>query len=260
MRPVRCALMGLALVPAALPSCWAADGYFSSPHFETYGGADSDSRSASLTDSIVWSLFSPVNQPGLRIKLDGLADAYGDTNASIFTKSFQPGGIIGLGDIMAGYQFNRGPVWIKLYAGAAYEFQERLIYQAGQTVQQQSWGAAASIESYWQASDHIWTSANISWLQPGNTTSVYSRAAYEIYRSGGGLKISAGAEAGFTLSNADDFKEGKALDLYNDYVRGGGLVNLRYGSHDLSLSGGLSQANDDSAWRPYATIRYGRQF
>ncbi|MGO9543392.1 MAG: cellulose biosynthesis protein BcsS [Rhodomicrobium sp.] len=259
MRPFRSALIGLAFVPAALPSCWALDDSPSAPHFESYAGADYDSRSADLTTSLVWSPFNPINQPGLRIKLDGLADVYGVTNASIFGKGFQPGDIMGLGDVMAGYQFNRGPVWIKLYAGASYELQARLIWQAGQVVQQQSWGAAAAVESYWQASDRVWTSANISWLQPGNTTSIYSRAAYEFYH-GSGLKISAGGEAGFTLSNADDFKEGKALDLYNDYVRGGGLLNLRYGSHDLSLSGGLSQANDEAAWRPYATIRYGRQF
>ncbi len=37
-------------------------------------------------------------------------------------------------------------------------------------------------------------------------------------------------------------------------------MDLRYGSHDLTLSGGLAQASDEAKWRPYASIRYGKQF
>ncbi len=252
--------LALAAAAATVGPCGADEPNASGPRFETYVGADYDGRAASLTSSSVWSVFGPLNQPGVRLKLDGLADVYGDTNASVFSNGFMAADLKGLSDIMAGYQFNYGPAWIKLYAGAAYQVQARSFWEVGQIIQQQAWGAAAAMESYWRVSDRVWASANISWLQPDNATSLYSRAAYEIYRSDGGLKISAGAEASLSVNNADEFREGRALDLYNNYIRGGALINLRYGVNDLTLSGGLSQASDEAASRPYATLSYGRQF
>jgi hypothetical protein len=257
----------MAVAAMALSPC-KADDAASGPRLETYAGADYDGRAASLYTSTVWSVFSPVNQEGLRLKLDGLANVYGNTNASVFSSSFAAADLKGIGDALVGYQFSRGPVWIKVYAGAAYQAQTQLFYDVGydgdQIVQQKTWGGAAAIQTYWQVSDQLWSSFSASWLQPDNATCVYSRLAYEIYRSEGGVKISAGGEGSLSVDSADLFKEGRALDLYNNYVRGGALINLRYGANDLSLSGGLSggmsHANGDEATHPYATISYGRQF
>ena len=66
-------------------------------------------------------------------------------------------------------------------------------------IQQKEFGAAAAFQSYWPVSDRIWASLNVTWLQPDSSTSIYSRSAYEIYRTKGGLTISAGAEASFSL-------------------------------------------------------------
>jgi hypothetical protein len=245
-------------VQAAAPSCHAADAG-AGPRFETYAGVDYDGRAASLTNTFVWSFLGPLDQPGVRIKLDGFADIYGNTNASVFSSSFLAANLKGLGDVMAGYQFQLGPVWIKLYGGAAFEAQTKVFWEVSQIAQSQTWGGAAAAEGYWRASDRIWASAAISWLQPESSASFYARAAYEIYKDGD-LKVSAGAETGYELGNADMFKEGRELAQYNDYVRGGALLNLRYGVNDLTLSGGLSQASGETLSRPYATVRYGRQF
>ena len=112
--------ISLALAAMAFAPCKADDSAASGPHFETYVGADYDGRAASLYTSTVWSLFSPVNQEGFRLKLDGLANVYGNTNASVFSSSFTASDVKGIGDALVGYQFNSGPVWIKVYAGAAY--------------------------------------------------------------------------------------------------------------------------------------------
>ncbi len=251
----------LALAAAAIgPPCRADEPAATGPRFETYIGADYDGRAASLTSSSVWSVFGPVNEPGFRVKLDGLADVYGNTNASVFSSSFMAADLNGFGDIMAGYQFSWDLAWIKLYAGAAYQAQTRMFWSVDAVTSEQAWGAAAAIQSYWRLSDRVWACINASWLQPDNAASFYSRAAYEIYRSDGGLKISAGAEDSLSVNNADKFQEGRALDFYNDYVREGALINLRYGSNDLTLSGGAARASGDAALRPYATISYGRQF
>ncbi len=75
-----------------------------------------------------------------------------------------------------------------------------------------------------------------------------------------GLTLSTGAETGAMVKNADIYREGRRLDLYNEYVREGALLNFRYGRNDLTLSGGLARVSDESTWRPYATISYGRKF
>jgi hypothetical protein len=249
--------MAVALLAWVSPSCHAADA--GSYNFETYAGVDYDGRAASVTSTLVWSYLGPIDKPGLRIKVDGLADVYGDTNASAFSSNFLASSLKGLGDVMAGVQFNLGPAWIKLYGGAAYESQTRLFWQVGRLVQMQAWGGAAAAEGFLQVSDRMWTSAAISWVQPDSTASLYSRVAYEIYKDGK-LKIATGAEAGFTLGDADTYKEGLRLNQYNEYMREGALLNVRFGVHDFSLSGGLSQASNETLSRPYATIRYGRQF
>jgi hypothetical protein len=249
----------LAFADAAVPSC-AAESSAAGPRFETYVGGDYDGRAAALTSSTVWSPFGPVTAPGFRIKLDGLANLYGGTNATVFSSNFLAADLKTLGEAMAGYQINYGQLWLKFYAGAAYQAQIRAFREAGQLVQQKAWGISAAIESFWRASDRVWTSANVSWLNLDTTMSLYTRSGYEVYHGGSGLRISGGAEAGVTINNAGLFKEGKALELYNNYVRAGPLLNLRYGLNDFSLSGGVSQASDEAKLHPYASIRYGRQF
>jgi hypothetical protein len=250
----------LAFAAASVPACAAESSGDAEPSLEIYAGGDYDGRAGALTSSMVWSPLDPVAGPGFRIKLDGLASIYGSTNASLFSSNFLAADLKTFGDVMIGYQINYGQLWLKMYAGAAYQVQTRAFWDAGQLVQQNAWGPAAAIESFWRVSDRVWASANVSWLKPGNTASLYTRGAYEVYSSESGLKISAGAESGLTINNAGLFKEGRALDLYNNYVRAGPLLNLRYGLHDFSISGGLSQASDEAMLRPYASIRYGRQF
>ena len=165
-----------------------------------------------------------------------------------------------LGDVMAGYQTRWENVWIKFYAGAAYQAQDLIFWQVAQTVQQKGFGAKAAIETYWRSSGRFWASANVSWLQFDNTGSVYERVAYEILPDWEGLKVSAGMEASAMISNANTYSDGRRLDLDNDYVREGVLLNLRYWSHDLTLSGGLSKASDEKAERPYFTLSYGKKF
>ncbi len=237
-------------------SCLADDGL----RFETYVTADYSSRAAALASSTVWSLFGPIDQPGFRLKVDGFASVNGATNANLFSSAFMASDLAALGDVMAGYQFRWEQTWVKLYAGAAYQSQAMAFWQAGQLVQQKSYGATAALETYWQGSSGFWASGNLSWLQFDNTGSFYGRVAYKIMHESAGLTLSVGAETGAMIKNADIYKEGRRLDLYNEYVREGALLNFRYGANDLTLSGGFAGASGETAWRPYATISYGRKF
>lgn len=236
--------------------CLAGDGQ----RFETYLTADYGQRSAALATSTVWSAFGPLDQPGFRLKADGFASLYGGSNANIFSSAFMAADLKSLGDVMAGYQIKWDDVWIKLYAGAAAQAQIRVFWQIGRTAQEQGYGAVAAIETYWHGSGRFWASANLSWLQFNNTGSFYERVAYEVLRDWEGLKVSAGMEASAMISNADKYSDGRRLDLYNTYAREGALLNVRYRSHDLTLSGGFSEASDERSCRPYATLSYGVKF
>ena len=171
------------------------------PRFEVYTGADTDGRTANVASSLVWGVFGPVTQPGFRLKLDSLAGIYEEVDTSVVPS--RPLGISqkSVTDVMAGYQFNYGPAWVKLYAGAGYEAQAGTSWRryndgySGTAMQPQGFGVAAAFQSYWRVSDRVWTSLSVTWLQPDNSISIYSRGAYDIYRTIGGLAISAGAEA-----------------------------------------------------------------
>ena len=254
------AIAGIAsLYPQGSP-CLAEEAGQAAPRFETYMGADYGGRSASISSRLIWSAFGPVTEPGFRLKLDGLSNVFGDTNAGVFSSGFLAADIKAMGDVMAGYQMNRGPYWIKFYAGAAYQSQARIVWEAGQAVTQQNWGGAAAIEAFWR-NGRIWAATNVSWLQMDNNASIYSRLAYDILRGGpAGLNLSIGAEAAAATNNANVFKEGARLDLYNDYVRAGALINLRYGAHDFSLSGGLSETGGEGMRRPFISLSYGKKF
>ncbi len=255
--------MTLAAFAVAAPANVAclADGIDApQPRIEVYTGANYDGRTGNLTSSLIWGVFSPVTQPGFRLKLDGIADLYGETNAPLFSSKFMAADLKNVSNLMAGYQFNYGRGTIKLYAGAAYEVEtsRREIFYVSMVTQDKVWGAAAALQAYWPVSERMWASLDMTWVQPDQSAWIYSRSAYEFYRGDGGLRIGAGAEANFTL--AGDYKEGRAFGACKTFFRGGALLNLRYGSNDLSLSAGLSQATGEDVLRPYAGISYGRQF
>lgn len=258
LRPVclRLAFICAAITAGFLP-CVAED---DDPQFETYITADYAQQSAALASSTVWSFLGPVNQPGLRLKLDSFLSINGATDSSLFSSAFMAADLKTLGDIMLGYQFKRGSFWVKLYAGAATQSQAMVFWQIGQAVQQQGYGATAAVEGFWRGTGRYWASGDVSWLQFDNTVSVYERTAYEFFRESETFKISAGMESAAMISDADMFKAGKHLDLYNQYVREGVLLNLKYWSHDLTLSGGMAKASNEGSWYPYATLSYGKKF
>ncbi len=257
---IRSSLAALGIAASANMPCRADGPSAAEPRYEVYGEGDYNGHMANLTTSVVWSVFGPVTQPGFRLKLDGLTDVCSWTDASFFSSNFMAVGLKDAADVMIGYQFQYGPAWIKLYAGAAYEMQTRFNSDLGLIPQPNTWGGAAAFQRYWPMSDRIWASLSVTWLQPDDSTSIYSRAAYEIYRDDSGLKISTGVEANFSLAGEPSPKDGRMFDHYEKYLQGGALLNLRYGVNDFSLSGGLSQASDETVSRPYASISYGRQF
>ena len=102
------------------------------PRFEVNVGGDYYGRGVSLYSTSIWSVAGPVTEPGFRLRADGLASLYGETNTRVFSNGFLPGSTTALGDLMAGYQYNRGSLWLKFYGGVAFQGQNRFFWDAGQ--------------------------------------------------------------------------------------------------------------------------------
>jgi hypothetical protein len=236
--------------------CSAGDAYT----LENYATVDYSGRAAGLASSTVWSILGPIDEQGLRLKLDGFAGVYGESNASVISSAFMAANMKTLTDLMAGYQLHWDSLWIKLYAGAALQRQTRLFSRYGVVVSTQEYGATAAVETFWRGPGRLWGSMNLSWLQFDDTFSLYERAAYEVVRAGEGLNVSIGAETGTISKSANAYRLGRRLDVQERFVKGGALIDLRYFSHDLTLSGGMEEASSEGVWRPYATLSYGQKF
>ncbi len=74
--------------PANLP-CWADGLDRVGPHYEMYAGGYHDGGTSSLNSSVVWSVFGPVDEPGLRLKLGGLGYISGATDAPVFSPNYR---------------------------------------------------------------------------------------------------------------------------------------------------------------------------
>jgi hypothetical protein len=123
----------------------------------------------------------------------------------------------------------------------------------------QQWGAKATLDAWYRVNSRVWVSASANYLQIGKNASLYSKGAYEVWK-GERLVVALGGEASAGLGEQRFFDAGRRLNAFGDYYRGGGLVNIRYGSHDVSLSGGMSGNSDESRLWPYVTLNYGRKF
>ncbi|WP_201719195.1 cellulose biosynthesis protein BcsS [Rhodomicrobium vannielii] len=265
LRMVQCLapLLAAAVATLAIP-CHAADAA-RGPRFESYVTVDYAGRSMAVAESTVWSLFGPIDREGFRVKLDGLLGVSGETNSGVFSNDFFAQRLGSGGGISAGYQANRGPVWVKAYVGTAYATKvERrsdyghVAWDADQLEQNMLFGVTASIDAWWRVADRIWTSANASYSQVGNTASLYGRAAYEIHRDDA-VRLSLGAE-GSISSYAESYVLGNAAGEKETYAKAGALLNLRYGANDISLSGGGVSASEEKDYRAYVTLSFGRKF
>jgi len=229
-------------------------------HFEANSAADYEGRGLSIYSNIVWSFWAPITERGFRLRAGSITSLYGMTPSSVFSAGFLPRDIDTITDLMLGYQLQAGTGWLKLYAGAGYDTDTRLIWEALDQTSNHAWGAKLAAESWWRLGERSWASADLSWLQIDNISSLYARAGYDLVRFEAGLNIAVGIEASASRNDAAHFNIGHRYYVENDYYRGGALLNVKYRAHDLTLSGGIAESSDNSETHPYAILSYGRKF
>jgi hypothetical protein len=213
------------------------------PHFEAYTGFETVRGNASLYTLLIWSPYKAVTEPGLRLRIGGYGSVHGE-GRQVWQSRFT-GGKTG-GDIMAGYQAAFGPLWLKLYAGAAFE--ETASITGTETGKGQRTGAKATAESWLKLTNSWSAAADASWSGADEGLSFGLR----LERRLGTLPLAGAVSGGL---------EGSAYAKGDDSVlKSGAHIKFGDGLSELTLSGGLAQTGQDNDTSPYAGLSYGRKF
>jgi len=246
---IACAI-ALAMVAAGLrtPVAWA-DGSAPSPaaspgapHFEVWVGAQAFDRVWSLYSGLTASPLGGIREDGLRLRVAGGHSAYSYKNQ----QGAKIAGSASFADLLIGYHKQLGPVTVKAFGGLMLADQQLEPDDPGRTIRGPGAGAKVALETWWNISERVWTSVNLSW---GSRQDNYATRARLGWRAVPALSVGLEAEA---TGNAD-----------GDIARAGGFLRYEWASGELSVSGGLSNDKlfDDAARSsldasvPYATLR-----
>ncbi len=229
-------------------------------HYETYTGIDVMSRDLGSGSATTWAPFSPVTGEGFRLRASAYSSVYGEAASDIFAGRYTAKNARTYADVMAGYALNYGSVWAKVYLGAAYQGDTRLYREVSTLRAKADFGAKAAVETWWNLGDRSWAGMNVSYVEIDKTASLYSKLGYDFIRFKNGLTVAFGAEVGATQTRSVRHSAGRTSDEPDDLIRGGGLLALRYGRHDLNVSFGAAREDRMGDISPYAALSYGRKF
>jgi hypothetical protein len=196
------------------------------PHVETWSGGEALDRIWSIYTGASLAPFGSVREDGFRLR--GVA-GHGDYGR----------GTVAFGDLLVGYHSQWGPVTLKAFAGLTavdHRSDEPTSLPVGIEV-----GGKGVAEVWWNVSDRLWTSADLSW---SSTPSIYGgrlRLGWRLWP-----ELSSGLEGG-AAGTAD-----------GDIARVGGFLRYEWATGEVSLSGGLAMDGPNSDWEgpagPFGTV------
>jgi len=203
--------------------CWSASAQAAppevqlQPRVEFWSGGEAFQGIWSIYTGASFAPFGSVREDGVRVRgVAGYAD-YGN-------------GTVSFADLLVGYHAQLGPLTLKILAGitaADHAPDQPLASPRGAGL-----GAKGVVEAWWNITDRVWTSADLSW---GSLESVYGsrvRLGWRLWP-----ELSAGLEGG-SAGTPD-----------RDIARIGGFVRYEWETGELSISGGLVIGGPASDWQ-----------
>jgi hypothetical protein len=194
------------------------------PKFEAWTGAEVFQQVWSLYAGGQFAPFGGVQQDGFRVRLVGGYGAYRYTSprwTGLATQDRAFQGSVTFADLLAGYHQQLGSLTIKFLGGLAVT--DRIVDDAeAQDVGTRS-GGKAVIETWWNVTDQVWTSVDVSWTTLGNVYGGRGRIGWRWWP-----QFSVGLEGGATGS----------WDY--DTARVGGFLRYEWPSGEVSASGGVT--------------------
>lgn len=215
-----------------------------SPRFETFSGTDVTTGSVFGYFGGVWALGRDVRDAGFRLKaLGGWGQYDYKTTLPGFPGEKTVNGIVGLLQVLGGYQWQRGEWTIKTYAGFSYEEHKLNVFDPGNSVEGPKTGGIGQVE--------LWRN-----LGPSGFLSVDSSysTAFDGYFLQGRLgkrpvqRLSLGIE-GAALGNEE-----------HNSGRGGAFLRVHLRGSDITVSGGVSSDYDGGDIGGYAGLGFFSRF
>jgi hypothetical protein len=196
------------------------------PRFEAWVGAQAFHRLWSLYSGTMFAPFGSVREDGVRLRVVG---GYGDYTT----------GTMAFADLLLGYHKQLGSLTIKFLAGLTAE--DRHADDPSSSLDGANWGGKAVLETWWNVTDQVWLSTDLSW---GSLHTSYSGRARLGWRLSADLSL--GVEGG------------AAGALERDIARVGGFVRYEWATGEASLSAGMAFDGPRSDWEgtngPFGTL------
>jgi hypothetical protein len=241
--------LALLAAASALPS--RADGPAGPPEpsrYELSVGGQSFHRAWALYSGLTMAPFGSIREDGWRLRTSGGYGAYDYASAQATTIDVAAP----FANLLAGYQWQLGPVTLKAFAGVAMSDHRLTPWDPDARMRGPGVGAEVVLETWWTMSEQVWSSLDLSYGTLYSSYAARGRLGWRVLPA-----LSLGIEAGAT-GNID-----------GDLARAGAFVRYEWATGEVSASGGL--ANDtllDNAVptslagnnRPYATLTWLTRF
>jgi len=234
----RAAICGCVLFACSTVMAQTPDRRADTPYLEVFSGADVTRNSVFGYFGAAWALGRDVRGSGARMKILAGRGGYDyDTALPGNARETTIDGDVTLFQLMAGYQWQRGPWTLKGYAGIAWEDHDLSPADPGNSVNGAEAAAIGQVEIWRNLGTRGFASLDASYL-----------GAYDGYYLQGRLgrrikpRVSAGLEAA-ALGNKE-----------YDSGRGGAFLRFHLGELDLTVSGGVSGDYYDADPGGYGSI------
>jgi hypothetical protein len=212
------------------------------PQFELWTGAEVFKQVWAIYAGGQYAPFGGVHQDGFRLRMVGGYGAYRYTSSrwtALTTQEVTFHGSVTFADLLAGYHHQLGSLTIKIFGGLTVA--DRVVDDPEARDAGTRLGEKAVVETWWNVTDQVWASTDLSWSSLGKVYGSRARVGWRWWP-----QLSVGLEGGATGS----------WDY--DTARIGGFARYEWASGELSVSGGASGDGPSSGFvhvhGPFATI------
>jgi hypothetical protein len=218
------ATIACGLAPISLAIAGEAQSGAPEPRYEIWAGGEAFHQVWSLYAGGTYAPFGSVRQDGFRVRAVAGYGAYRYASArwtGLATQQLRFHGSTAFADLLAGYQHQMGPLTIKILGGLS--LADRSVDDPDASNLGAQVGGKGVFEAWWNVTDQIWTSLDLSWSTLDSVYGSRVRVGWRWWP-----QLSVGVEGG--AAGSWDY----------DTARVGGFVRYEWTTGELSVSGGVS--------------------
>jgi len=225
------------------------------PHFEVWVGAQAFRHAWSLYSGATVAPLGGIREDGLRLRVVSGFGAYsysGLRAVGLASEIVEFHGLSTFADLLVGYHKQLGPLTLKAFAGVMLADHELRPDDPETRIRGLGTGGKLALEGWWNISNQIWSSLDLSW---GSLYATYAGRA----RLGWRLQptLSVGLEAGAVGNVECDIAR---IGAFVRYEWESGEVSLSAGAASEALLADLGPTNAATSSTPFATLSWLTRF